>query len=127
MTPQLKQLATFAAEFLEFQHDEIIIDGEEPLLFWPEPYSGLIKNLTVSRIAGSFFEDLVYAPILMHLGKREMEKQDYYFYTEHGVDDHSISITPSDNRSKFLSDRRDNNEFIAFWSAVRNAFMEVEL
>ena len=106
MTPEekLKRLAESAAEFLKLpesnhEHTRWIVDV------------GFKPDWHISE--KSFFEGHFFAPILMHLGKREAEKQDIYWEGRAGVNEYAYNC--------MAGQIINENEFIAFWSALLEA------
>ena len=125
MTPtELKELAEWSAEFLGLTRQHI---NES----WHAPYIGWL-GYTV----GAFFENPRTAPILMHLGKRELERIEedgvkkwewevQYISWSHGYDAPCYKVTIAEEMGvdkQFES--IDKNEYIAFWSAVMQAIKE---
>lgn len=118
---QLKNLAEQAVEFCEFEMiQEEVIGGFISLLEWPEPYSGLIPPLSPNKISGSFFENLILAPILLHLGQVEMEKLGFQIRCERHEKYYRTFIKDKTERDWQLSPvyKDGDNEFYVFWSAV---------
>ena len=68
----------------------------------------------------NFFES-DFAPILMHLGKREMEKRGYecvYRTHERSIDPNERDYLHSYSFAMHKPIQSNKNEFIAFWKAV---------
>ena len=106
MTPeQLKQLAEWSAEFL---------GGEYNSFNW------LMGNKFGTYLTeNTLFIDECYAPILMHLGKREMEKRGFTWKIEVHQKKYRVKVDrPSIHYQKT---QISTNEYIAFWTAVREA------
>jgi len=102
---ELKELAEWSAEFLGLLKIEDA-DG------WELPWNNHEWLIVPNNFFGGPF-----APILMDLGKREMEKRemnmDYCF--RKGTHSVSFMCGPVTH---------DTNEYIAFWSAVMQAIKE---
>ena len=138
MTPEekLKQLAEFAAEFLGAKNNKLkVIDSGMNCQVYE------VHSIVISEY--DLFYSCIYAPILMHLGKREMEKRDYIY--QHEVEKrkwihqkkkqyrfvHYWKFTKVENFNRnggFSCVVKDGygacmreNEFIAFWSALLEA------
>ena len=119
MTPkELKQLAEFAAEFLGADED-----SDSPKVFVGK------SNYIIAVTEYNLFNRPLTAPILMHLGKREMEKRLWEWNSSydlsgfqsgekiHGCYCFGILTAPKCT----IHNTQDENEFIAFWSAVMEA------
>ena len=113
MKPELKDLAECSAEFLGLKKHLNVKNA------WK--FQVLQENLTLYLF--DFFDDsMPVAPILMHLGKREMEKRfgdvwecSSWNTTKGRIYEYEISNDGKEYKG------RDLNEFIAFWSAVHEA------
>jgi len=102
---QLKDLAEWSAEFLKLEVNKF------------HPTVWILTDTPFSVEPDHFFNHPLNAPILMHLGKREMEKRemnmDYCF--RKGAHSVSFMCGPVTH---------DTNEYTAFWSAVMQAIKE---
>jgi len=116
MTPtELKDLAEWSAEFLKLEKFNTAGNiwylrciGER-FTVYPEDFF----DKEPDRYKG-------FAPILMHLGKREMEKRGFHWQAiHHAMFGYEFRVT--DNSGVVLSEIKDRNEYIAFWSAAHEA------
>ena len=107
MTPsEQKDLATWAAEFLGGKLEVERVHA---------------KNIyTDEMLAYVLFERTWTSPILMHLAKREMEKQGFNHTVSCTSGEYTVFIHPPTDSDK-ITHIENENEFIAFWSAVREA------
>ena len=116
---ELKQLAEWSAEFLGMSQCD-------SRLWWPNNIE-YMPRLDDSELTFAFFELDETAPILMHLGKREMtEKRGYFVRCDHYENCHRVFIRSERDDSggdwQLSPVFEDNeNEYIAFWTAVREA------
>ena len=125
-TEKLKQLAEFAAEFLEWYYREDSCYGKRYI----HPPNNFIPALKLVNASGAvnvkeslsniFFESEI-APILMHLGKREMEKRGFSIRCEYRLNYQRVFIKRDNLEMDWQLSPvyvEDENEFIAFWSAI---------
>ena len=116
MTPtELKDLAEWSAEFLGF--DRLQNSGEWKFEF---------RNVNYLLNEKDFYDEKGFAPILMHLGKREMEKRGLSIqYTKwslsFGEKGHTYTFFMEDSTHCVAGSVSHENKFIAFWSAVYEA------
>jgi len=112
MKHKLKQLAEWSAEFLELENasweDEWYLDN-----------TGIVHIFTTEDIL--HHSDI--APILMHLGQVEMEKRGFEIvhFTWGGHTKYGCRVNGSEKHGHEPHTAYDDNKFIAFWSAVRDA------
>ena len=115
---ELKDLAEESAEFLGGFWDDEIERWVLPKGIW----NFIGRTLHPKDLAYLFFNGQ-YAPILMHLGKREMEKRGHshtmYTHTDE-VASYTAYVQPISASAGVVYSEHEN-EFIAFWSAVRDA------
>ena len=75
--PTDPELASFVAKLIGFEFK----DG---WWIWPEPYTGLIKDLNTKSPYDSFFIDMAYAPIIRHLIEEEMKHRKWRWSADMG-------------------------------------------
>jgi len=109
-----KELAEWSAEFLEKHVGYPTIQRSINGLFLSLPEWHLLGNKEEGywRIL-----DGVYSPLLMHLSKREMEKRGFT-YSHFGGGLHIFTFT-HDSLPDMVGKGLSKNEYIAFWTAVR--------
>lgn len=118
MEINLKDLTEFAAEFLKLKKNNDTYECYYVQLCQENYYIGF----------DDFFEHPVFAPYLMHLGKREMLDDVMHFTEIYGGN----KITVGENKNIYwyeivrhpqvkIFKAEHDNEFIAFWSAVEQA------
>lgn len=117
--PELKSLAEFAAEFLGFKKFKTNWEGHG----WFASAA-----LPVSQFSECVFIDDKIAPILAHLGKREMEKREFqYKHYWDGLNHEHLFMKPETNSidewdfSNKIAEGYHPNTFIALWSAIESA------
>ncbi len=119
---ELKELAEFAAEFLGFEKET---NHEVNRDYWhKEKWIG--EPLVDRWLDDYFFIAQKTAPILMHLGKREMEKRGFDWIGSRNYHsrpkNHDYFYEFAETHSpKCGEGSHPDNEFIAFWMAVRGA------
>ena len=124
--PTDKQLAEFAAEFVgltpgymaEIKVWDFPRDNYGPT----GPIGDIIYDTALVR---EFFNEAETAPILMHLGKREMERREFNWDSYSRSNGYFCSFTKGTFGNQISGNYLDDNEFIAFWSAVREAVEDV--
>lgn len=129
---KLKQLAEFAAEFVGLTKEFYKVEDGRKIYIWDYPRDGygpttaIGEHLYDRELAKEVFEEAETAPILMHLGKREMEKRGFKITSANNLNCADLNATyvwsatndiHDDSPKQFL----DNNEFLAFWLAVEQA------
>ncbi|KKL07272.1 hypothetical protein LCGC14_2587680 [marine sediment metagenome] len=121
MTPnKQKQLAESAAEFLGAKNNKLkVIDSGMNCQVYE------VHSIVISEY--NLFYSCIYAPILMHLGKREMEKREFEWelatiWIKPGIRGYQCEVYGFEkNNYSTEGVCSHENEFIAFWSAVREA------
>ena len=116
MTPtELKELAEWSAEFL----------GAELGCFrkWPDTYTLIWEGGSINFEAEDVFNSPHHAPILMHIGQEEMEKRwfEIVHFTWGGHTKYGCRVNGSEKHGHEPHTAYDDNKFIAFWLAVRDA------
>lgn len=124
MTTDTKKLAEFGAEFLGWEKG---CDS-----FFTPSYLHIVldKRLSKEAYVSRFFSGLT-APILAHLGKREMEKRGFDNNEQWFIEDQKLYswefIHRDRKRKKKIAGKypipvsgyaQDENEYIALWSAI---------
>ena len=125
--PTDKQLAKWAAEFL-VSIKAIVKIGNCYYLAQNTAFCVFDDSIGLLKTEVLFHDDYM-SPILMHLGIQKLEQEEYaYMLTKHEPpvkDGHDVYVWRMSGRKPVHSRVRDENIFLAFWSAVRKAVEDV--
>ena len=111
MTLTDKQLAEFAAEFLG-------ADKVMRFLQVKASWSGDVHDIFINE--KTLFDDVTKAPILMHLAKREMEKQGWKWRNGYNKF-YWVKFNKRNYYWDIVATHENDNEFRAFWPALEQA------
>jgi len=119
-----KQLAEKVAKFFDAEIDPDYGMGADHWSFpvaWKNKNIGLAWPATTGVInidqwKSYLFDDTRIAPILMHLGKREMEKRGFAWKTDSRRKGYWAQMDKA--LEPYQKGEINKNEFIAFWKAV---------
>lgn len=103
-----KALAEQAAEFLKAEHPD------------KYTYKIIVGNQLIFISKKSLFEDIEKAPILMALGKREMEKRGFIHHSGFNQLWHYVFVKRTEQFA-VTEPHQHENEYIAFWEALLQA------
>lgn len=109
MTTDTKKLAEFAVEFIDPDEEWRVAEQVENEDFSPE------HRYFISRYS---------APVYAHLAKREMEKRGYVWKSDGGGGNYDFEIMDTKQAIFTWIGKGDENEFIAFWTAIQKAVGE---
>jgi hypothetical protein len=114
---QLKELAEFAAEYLDW----VLDDSEWYLLPKGYDFEVFSPNYHIAELPQVFFAGDVFPPILMHLAQEKLEKKGFDCEYNQQVGIHLWEFNMSLDYDRPVARAENKNKFIAFWEAVQEA------